>query len=149
MGSRLLGRLRIFRYEVIRWREGVIPDVAEAVDSPRLVSTDTEIARRLLELVPRMPTPVWGRDELGAGEMWNSNSIVSWLLTKSGVDADSIKPPAGGRAPGWRAGLVVAHSNDRSTTSTPRERSVHGTVGSRVVDEPGVRRRGAAPAGRR
>jgi len=28
VGSRLLGHLRLFRYEVRRWREGSIPDVA-------------------------------------------------------------------------------------------------------------------------
>jgi hypothetical protein len=123
VGSRRLGRFSIFRYEVIRWRGGVIPDVAEAVDSPRVISTDIETARRLLGLVPRLPAPVWGRDELGTGEMWNSNSIVSWLLTRSGVEADSIKPPAGGRAPGWRAGLVVAH-NRAQTSNAGAERDV-------------------------
>ena len=41
--------------------------------------------------------------------MWNSNSVIAWVLARSGIDADSIHPPAGGRAPGWRAGLVVAH----------------------------------------
>jgi hypothetical protein len=51
---------------------------------------------------------VWGRDELDAGEMWNSNSVVSWLLARSGFDVNSIRPPAGGRAPGWQAGLIVA-----------------------------------------
>jgi hypothetical protein len=40
--------------------------------------------------------------------MWNSNSIVAWLLTRSGLDAASIRPPAVGRAPGWLAGVVVA-----------------------------------------
>jgi hypothetical protein len=40
--------------------------------------------------------------------MWNSNSIVSWLLTASGLDVDAMRPPAGGRAPGWTAGLVAA-----------------------------------------
>jgi hypothetical protein len=58
--------------------------------------------------VPQLPTPVWGRDELGAGEMWNSNSLISWLIACSGLDVESIHVPAGGRAPGWRAGLVVA-----------------------------------------
>jgi hypothetical protein len=58
--------------------------------------------------VPEAPTPVWGRDELHAGEMWNSNSIVSWLLARSGLDVEAIRPPVGGRAPGWRAGIVVA-----------------------------------------
>jgi hypothetical protein len=40
--------------------------------------------------------------------MWNSNSQIAWLLTMSGIDAESIEPPARGRAPGWRAGLVAA-----------------------------------------
>ena len=40
--------------------------------------------------------------------MWNSNSFISWLLARSGVDASAIRPPVGGRAPGWHAGLVVA-----------------------------------------
>jgi hypothetical protein len=51
---------------------------------------------------------VWGRDEVGAGEMWNSNSMIAWLIARTGLDIDSIKPPAGGRAPGWNAGLVMA-----------------------------------------
>ena len=53
-------------------------------------------------------TPVWGRDELGTGEMWNSNSVIAWLIARSGMDAESIEPPPGGRAPGWHAGLEVA-----------------------------------------
>jgi len=108
VGSRLAGRLRLFRYEVRRWRGGVIPDLEEAVGSPRRLTDDPELARRLLELVPTVPTPVWGLDELHAGEMWNSNSFISWLLVRSGVPADGVEPPPGGRAPGWRAGLVVA-----------------------------------------
>ena len=35
VGSRWARRFRIFRYEVRRWRDGVIPDVDEAVESPR------------------------------------------------------------------------------------------------------------------
>jgi hypothetical protein len=42
------------------------------------------------------------------GEMWNSNSVIAWLLARAGLDTDTIQPPAGGRAPGWNAGLVVA-----------------------------------------
>ena len=71
VGTRVAGRLRPFRYEIRRWRDGVIPDVAEAVDSPQRLSEDAARARRLLELVPQVPTPVWGRDELRTGEMWN------------------------------------------------------------------------------
>jgi hypothetical protein len=107
VGTRWAGRLRLFRYEIRRWRDGAIPDVAEAVESPRRLSDDRDRARRLLDLVPRAPTPVWGRDELRAGEMWNSNSLISWLLARSGVDGE-VAPPRGGRAPGWDAGLVAA-----------------------------------------
>ena len=108
VGSRLLRHLRLFRYEVRCWCGGILPDVAEAVASPVRLSTDVAVARRLIELVPALPTPVWGRDELAAGEMWNSNSVISWLLASSGLDVDEIAPPAGGRAPGWAAGLVMA-----------------------------------------
>ena len=108
VGSRWAGRLRIFRYEVRRWRGGVIPDVDEAVESPQRLTADPEVARQLLDLVARVPTPVWGRDELAAGEMWNSNSLIAWLIASADIPADSIQPPASGRAPGWRAGLVVA-----------------------------------------
>jgi hypothetical protein len=86
--------------------------VAEAVESPHRLSDDPGCARRLLELVPHVPTPVWGRDELGAGEMWNSNSVISWLIARSGLDVEAVRPPAGGRAPGWRAGLVVARRHE-------------------------------------
>ena len=108
VGARWAGRFRIFRYEVRRWRDGVIPDVREAVDSPRRLTDDPDCARRLLDLVPSIPTPVWGRDELATGEMWNSNSVISWLIATSGLNPESIQPPDGGRAPGWNAGLVVA-----------------------------------------
>ena len=113
VGCRWAGRLRIFRYEIRRWRDGVIPDIAEAVDSPRLLSVDADGARRVLELVASVPTPVWGRDELGGGEMWNSNSVMSWVLTRAGLDADLIEPPPHGRAPGWRAGVTVARRGAR------------------------------------
>ena len=108
VGARAAGRYRLFRYEIRRWRDGVIPDVDEAVESPHRLGSDPDCARRLLELVPQVPTPVWGRDELRAGEMWNSNSLISWLIARSGLDVDSIQPPPGGRAPGWQAGIVIA-----------------------------------------
>jgi hypothetical protein len=108
VGSRWAGRFRIFRYEVRRWRDGIIPDVDEAVESPRRLSADPELAQRVLDLVPEVPRPVWGRDELGAGEMWNSNSLTAWLIARCGLPAESLDAPAGGRLPGWRAGLVVA-----------------------------------------
>jgi len=112
VGSRWAGHWRIFRYEIRCWRDGVIPDLDEAVDSPQRVTEDEDRARRLLRLAPQVPTPVWGRNELRAGEMWNSNSIISWLLVRSGLDEASIRMPSSGRAPGWDAGLVVARRRE-------------------------------------
>jgi hypothetical protein len=106
--ARSARRFRACRYELRCWRDGVIPDGDEAVQSPRRLTSDRALAGRILDLVPSVPTPVWGRDELRAGEMWNSNSVVSWLLARCGLTPESIPPPAGGRAPGWRAGVVVA-----------------------------------------
>jgi hypothetical protein len=108
VGMRWLGRFRPFRYEIRRWQGGTIPDADEAVSSPVLVADGVGFARRVLDLVPSVPTPAWGRDELRAGEMWNSNSLISWLLARAGVDTGPIQPPPGGRAPGWDAGLIVA-----------------------------------------
>ena len=108
VGSRLLGRWRLFRYEVRCWRGGTIPDLAEAVGGPRRISSDPAAARRLLDAAATVPSPVWGRDELGAGEMWNSNSVVAWLLATAGLPAERLHPPPHGRAPGWAAGLEVA-----------------------------------------
>jgi hypothetical protein len=108
VGSRWAGRFRLFRYEIRRWREGLIPDVHEAVASPMRLADDLTQARRVLDLLPSVPTPVWGRDELAVGEMWNSNSVISWVLARSGVDIATVHPPRCGRAPGWDAGLVVA-----------------------------------------
>ncbi len=108
VGSSRAACVRLFRYEIRRWRDGEIPDVGEAVQSPLRLTDDPQMARRVLDLVPEVPALVWGRDELRAGEMWNSNSLVSWLIVRSGLRVESVQPPAGGRAPGWDAGIVVA-----------------------------------------
>ena len=91
-----------------RWRDGTIGDVAAAVGGPRPMRTDAVAARAVLALVPLVPAVTWGRDELCTGEMLNSNSLVSWLLARSGHDLTEVTPPDGGRAPGWQAGRVVA-----------------------------------------
>jgi hypothetical protein len=108
VGSRLAGRFRLFRYEVRRWRDGVIPDIAEAVSSPVRVTDDPAQASQILDLVPSVPALVWGRDEGHTGDMWNSNSVISWLIASAGLDPGGIQPPSGGRAPGWRAGLEIS-----------------------------------------
>jgi hypothetical protein len=115
VGMRRLGRFRLFRYEIRRWRDGSIPDLVSAVASPVRPATDAAAARRIIELLPTVPTPVWGRDELRTGDMWNSNSVVSWVLVRSGIGIDGIEPPPGGRAPGWDAGVVIA----RRATADP------------------------------
>lgn len=111
VGLRWLGRFRWFRYEVRCWVEGLIPDVRHAVGGPRALSCDRAHAERVLAALPAFPEGlVWGRDEQHTGDMWNSNSLVSWLLLVSGHDMDAIRPPAHGRAPGWHAGMAAARA---------------------------------------
>lgn len=105
VGLTALGRSRWFRYEV-RVRPGVaIPDLEHAVARTVLDEGD-ERAGLLLACTSDVPTLTWGRPVHGAG-MWNSNSVVAWLLRASGHDLRHVHPPEGWRAPGWRAGLVV------------------------------------------
>ena len=108
VGTRWAWSFRLFRYEIRRWREGLIPDATEAVSSPVRVANDITRATGILELVPSVPILVWGRDELRTGDMWNSNSLISWLLARGGVEMSRVQPPASGRAPGWHAGLELA-----------------------------------------
>jgi hypothetical protein len=119
VGIRWAARFRIFRYEIRRWRDGQIPDVDEAVESPHRLTDEQTRAQRVLDLVPQVPTPVWGRDELKTGDMWNSNSVIAWLIARSGMDTESIHPPTAGRAPGWQAGLVVARRQETQMPSAP------------------------------
>ena len=107
VGMRWLGRFRVFRYEIRRWRDGKIPDIDQAIGSPVRLTDDVEVAERILDLLPSIPTPVWGRDDFDTGEMWNSNSVVAWVLARSGARVETIRPPADGRAPGWNAGLAI------------------------------------------
>jgi hypothetical protein len=118
VASRHAGRFRLFRYEVRSWRGGSIPDLGEAVGGPRRLSDDRQVARRLLDLVTTVPTPVWGRDELKTGEMWNSNSMTAWLIAATGISTDPLRPPPGGRAPGWDAGLEAARRARRANADT-------------------------------
>ena len=36
---------------------------------------------------------VGGRDALKTGDMWNSNSVIAWLVARSEIDTESIRPP--------------------------------------------------------
>ena len=107
VGSCRFSRLRTFRYEVRCWLDGTIADADKAVDSPLRLSDDETQARRVLAMAKSVPPYVWGRDELRVGEMWNSNSVVAWVLTMAGLPAGEIHPPTGGRAPGWSTGVLI------------------------------------------
>jgi len=108
VGAHILGRFRVFRYEVRCWPGGSIPDLAEAVGGAHRVSDDPAQVAAVLSVLPQVPPLTWGRDEQDTGDMWNSNSLVSWALASTGHDMQGIKPPPKSRAPGWRAGLCLA-----------------------------------------
>lgn len=111
VGSRLLGRWRLFRYEVRRWPGGLIPDLGYAVESPVVLSTAPADIDAVLSAVAGVPAPVWGRDELRVGDMWNSNSVISWTLARTGLLDAAGGPPQRGRAPGWDAGVAAARGS--------------------------------------
>ena len=100
VGSRLLGWSPLFRYEL---------RIVDAPAPPGHVlhaGADLTLPADVLDDLAAVPVLTWGRDEAGVGEMWTSNSVVSWLLERHGVT--SVEPPAGHRAPGWDAGRRVA-----------------------------------------
>jgi hypothetical protein len=119
VGLAALGRFRHFRYELRCWPHGELPDAEHAVASPQRLTEEPRLVRTLLEQLQRVPIATWGRDEHRAGEMWNSNSVISWLLTTAGVPLPSLPPR--GRAPGWDAGVTVARSHRGGTTMTTAE----------------------------
>jgi hypothetical protein len=135
VGSPLASHVGLFRYELRCWREGVIVAADHAVASPVQISDDPDTARRLLDLVPSVPLSTWGRDELGLGEMWTSNSVISWLLSRACAGSADVRPPAGGRAPGWDAGLRIA-ARQETFTSTRAAAAGEGT--RLLVPSPGT-----------
>ncbi|CAN5574522.1 hypothetical protein BH23BAC4_BH23BAC4_08670 [soil metagenome] len=106
--SRRLSAMRSFRYEVRCWPDGVISDAAWAVGGPVRISDDLSAARQVLTLLASMPPRVWGRNVPEVNDMWNSNSTISWALTRARLAAADLAPPPQGRAPGWSAGVHVA-----------------------------------------
>lgn len=111
-----LGHFRLFRYEVRCWPSGVLPDRRYAVESPVVFPLSSAAAAGLLSRTRAVPPHVWGRpvpgspDTAGPADMWNSNSLTSWLLQGAGIDAVPIVPPHGGRAPGWAAGIAASRA---------------------------------------
>lgn len=105
VGLPVLGLSVFFRYEIRCWRDGTIPDLAFALTPPRIHETSEVVADAIIMDAARAPCYVWGRDVLGIDDMWNSNSLISWLLTRAGIDEH---PPADSRAPGWLCGIEAA-----------------------------------------
>ena len=117
VGIAWLGRSRLFRYEIRRWRDGVIPDIDQAVDSPVDLGAAEWQARALLALVPGCPTPVWGRDGLGAGDMWNSNSVLPgcWHACGSRSAISRRRAGAGRRDGAPASGSLSGSWRDRTS----------------------------------
>jgi len=118
VGSRALARFRVFRYEVRRWRDGIVPDLQYAVGSPVRITDDPATAQRIFDALPHVPPLVWGRDERGTHDMWSCNSVISWTLTAAGVDVDAIAAPPNARAPGWEAGVRLGADANGEGTAT-------------------------------
>ena len=108
VGAAWAGRFRIFRYELRCWEQGQIPDLEFEIGEPVALSDDPEAAVRIVNLTAMVPMLIWGRDELRFGEMWNSNSVIAWLLAAAGLELGGVAPPRGGIAPGWQAGIEAA-----------------------------------------
>lgn len=109
--TRFLERFRTFRYEVRCWEDGIIPDL-EFATTPLPVGEAADTAERVVAAVDAIPAHRWGRDDLGVGEMWNSNSVISFVLATAGVPVVDLDPPTDGRAPGWTSGIAAAGSRE-------------------------------------
>ncbi|MFN0095920.1 MAG: hypothetical protein ACKVVT_14235 [Dehalococcoidia bacterium] len=106
--SKPLARWRLFRYQLRELTVERLPDEGWAVASPVCLSEEVAAVERVLRLAPSVPPHTWGRRLHGMKEMWTSDSAISWLLGTAGVDLTGVRPPPGGRAPGWDAGIRLA-----------------------------------------
>lgn len=105
VGVRGADRLRLFRYRACLFEAEALPDEAWAIGEPIRLSDNAETVRRVIKLRREIPAYTWGRRRRGHSEMWTSDSAVSWLLGRAGIEVGAIVVPEGTRAPGWRAGL--------------------------------------------
>ncbi|MDS1116049.1 hypothetical protein RD149_20095 [Gordonia westfalica] len=83
-----------------------------------ILTTDRAKARALVGNVRDVPPLIWGRNVEPVDDMWNSNSVVSWLLVTADIPTAAVTPPAGGSAPGWQAGVVLAAGGRPESTTT-------------------------------
>lgn len=108
VGVRGADRFRLFRYQLRRVPGDTLPDEQWAFGEPLRLAEDCDAVSRILALAPSVPRSVWGRRVGGTSEMWTSDSVISWLLVRAGIDLAAVAIPPGGRAPGWAAGIEVA-----------------------------------------
>jgi hypothetical protein len=111
VGVRGADRLTLFRYQLVLLPAEKLPDEAWAIGEPLRLADDCAAIDRLLALAPSAPNHVWGRRVRGTAEMWTSDSVISWLLVRAGIDPSGAGPPPGTRAPGWEAGLRLARAD--------------------------------------
>lgn len=123
VGLRALGRFRLFRYEVRAWPEGILPDRAYAVAPPTVITLGRTRAHALLDALPDIPRHTWGRVVPPTGDMWNSNSLIAWALCRAGIDAMTLTPPVGCRAPGWAAGVAAGSQQQHTQPTSASTRS--------------------------
>ena len=102
------GRFRLFRYEVRRWRDGVIPDAAEAVESPHAPERRDRLRAATARAGAGDADARMGPRRTGTGEMWNSTRSSRGSSCAVVSTSSPLAPPRGGRAPGWNAGIVIA-----------------------------------------
>ncbi len=83
-------------------RAATFPDLARRCDPVRTTHEPGTVAGRPGRAPAAAAAHTWGRDELGAGEMWNSNSAVAWHSRAPATTwTPSDRRPAAGR-PGGR-----------------------------------------------
>lgn len=101
-----------FNYTIRLFRNGEVEDQVNA-QAPITLSNDCRIASNIAALVAAEEVPDLDYGEKigtrsGATDRWTSNSVISWLLQRTGLNPGGIFPPDGGIAPGWDAGLSHA-----------------------------------------
>lgn len=101
-----------FGYTIRLYRNGQEEDHERS--KPRILLTnDCGIASNIVAFVKAQEIPDldYGKKigtRSGAADRWTSNSVVAWLLQRTGLNPGGIFPPDGGIAPGWDAGSSYA-----------------------------------------
>ena len=96
VGTRAAGRFRLFRYEVRRWRDGVIPDLAEAVESPRRLSDDRDLRAAVARARAGVADASLGSRRAAHGRDVELELAHLLAVVRSGLDVDSIRLPRAG-----------------------------------------------------